>query len=510
MTLLRRHFPENKAKWKIYAKVFVPILLGSSLFAMNGVVDNFMVGSIDQGQSALGAINSWTAILIGWFVGTAASGSVLAGQFYFAKDYKVVKEISRYRYYLCLVPAIILAIVAWTAPDILTRTFAHYPTEPGANNENIIAFDKMMNNAREYSKIIAIQWILVSITFNLGNQLREIGHGIYTMYWGVGTLSINMILNSVLIYGVKMGVVGAAWASVAGRLVSLFAGIIIILVKKFEIGFNPLSLFKVSWQSRKLFWRRWVYIMSVFTVSCFVIYRASLYSLGYPNGSLGVGVSGLSVISLSGAIVNVFTTTFNALTSMSSRFVGSELGNGNLKQAKKNADELKGFLTIISAGFSLVMLIFGLVIPYITFLSTTQNGANGISFDGKAQLSQVSKALIVISFYYPIWIWFTTSYRIGNSGGKGSKFAIADWFISGFQLLWLLLIVKAIVPNWEFAEHNFWIMYVIFFLSDWTKFILMEIFYYKYTWLHVLTNKAVEGQKSKAQDISEFTDINRR
>lgn len=510
MTFLRRHFPENSAKWKIYSKVFIPIILGSSLFALNGVVDNFMVGSIEQGQSALGAINSWTSILIGWFAGTASAGSVLAGQFYFAKEYKVVKEISRYRYYLCMIPAIILAIIAWTAPDILTKTFAHYPSDKGQNDLNLIAFEKMMSNAREYARVIAIQWILISITFNLGNQLREIGYGVYTMYWGVGTLAANMALNSILIYWVGMGVAGAAWASVAGRIVSLLSGIIVILVKKLEIGFNPLTLFQTSWDSRKLFWKRWIYILSVSTVTFFVIYRTSIFSLGYPNGSLGIGVSGLSVLALTGAIMNVFTTTFNALTAMSSRFVGSELGNGNLLQAQKNGDELKGFLTLAACFFSILMILFSFIIPHLSFLAETKYENGNMSFSGSEQLWQVSKSLLVIALFYPIWIWFTTSYRIGNSGGKGSKFAIADWIISALQLVWLFCVVKAIVPKWNFAESNFWIAYTIFFLSDLIKLFFMEKFYYKYNWLNTLTDKNIEGQKAKSQDITEFTDINRR
>jgi len=39
-------------------------------------------------------------------------GSVLSGQFYFAKQYKTAQEVSRYRFYLSMIPAIALSTVA--------------------------------------------------------------------------------------------------------------------------------------------------------------------------------------------------------------------------------------------------------------------------------------------------------------------------------------------------------------------------------------------------------------
>jgi len=137
--------------------------------------------------------------------------------------------------------------------------------------------------------------------------------------------------------------------------------------------------------------------MSIFTVTFFIIYRTSIYSLGYPPGSLGVGVSGLSVVSLTGALMNIFTVTFSSLSSMSSRFVGSELGKGNINQARINADQLKGFATLASAFMAIILVIFASLVPYMNFLAESKVG-----FDGHAQLTQVSRSLYIIAFFYPI------------------------------------------------------------------------------------------------------------
>ena len=481
MNFIKRHFPSTKTKWKLYLAAVIPMILGSTLFALNSVVDNFMVGSIEQGQTALGAINSWTGIYMGWLMGVAAGGSVIFGQFWSAERYKIVREVSRYRTYLSFIPGLLLAIVAWTTPDTLTKTFYH--------GDNQLVFD----HARDYAKIIAFQWMLIAVSFNLGNQLREIGYAFHTMIWGIGTLAANITLNATLMYGFGMGVEGAAWASVSGRVVAITYGVILIMVKKIQLGWKPWTVFKVSWEVRVLFWKRWIYILSVFTVVFFITYRTSLYDLGYDEGDgthgLGMGVTGLSVVALTGALMNVFTTTFGALASMSARFVASELGKGNLEQAKINSDELKGFATFISFVLSVILVIFATCVPFMGFLSEDKYENGVLSFDGKANLDQVRNALYVIAFFYPWWIWFTVSYRNGNSGGKDIWFSIIDWVTAGLQLVWLWLIVAQIIPGWEYAENNFWVTYSLFFISDWVKMGLQEWRYYQYKWLHSLTKE---------------------
>ena len=501
MTKIRTHLPSDWAKTKTYLKVFLPIMLGSILFALNGVVDNFMVGNIDQGQPALGVVNSWTTIIIGMFLGTAAGGSVVMSQFYHAKKFETAKEIARYRFLLSVTIAIIFAVVAWTTPDTLIRVFYHnsWTSEKGL---------KIVENARTYLKIIAAQWILVSFAFNFGNILRELGHGKIPMLWGVGTLTANISLNAILMYGAGMGVEGAAWASVAGRLVAITVGASYMYFKKIEVGFNPFSIFSISWETRKIFWRRWTYIISISTGVMFVTARNIFYNDAYQtDGTLGLGIQGVSILSLTGAIMSVFTTTFNALTAMAARFVGSELGKNNLKQAKINSDELKGFNTIMAALTSVVLIVFASCVPYMDFLVKAQFDKAGHSTLNVARLlHQVRNALYVIAFFYPMWIWFSTSYRNASTGGKGKWFALADWFISGpIQIGWIVLLAFGIVPNSSYMSANFFMMYGLFFLSDIVKLVVQELLYYKTKWLNSLTHEEEEANEDASNDNSEIT-----
>ena len=492
---IKTHFPDSKAKWKTYLKVFLPIIAGSIMFALNGVVDNFMVGHITQGQAALGAINSWTSILIGFFLGTAATGSVIMAQYYHAGKHDMVMQISRIRFLLSITVALAFAAVAWGNPEILAEVFLK-------KGKNIDQYNIALDNAVRYARIMGIQWVLITFAFNYGNQLRELGHGRVTMFWGIGTLGTNIILNSVFMYALHMGVEGAAWASVAGRTVAFTIGVIYTYKNKMPILINPFMLFKISKKAWKIYLRRGIYGLSIFTVTFFVIFRSYFYSAGYPDGSLGKNVSGMSVVSLTGSIMNVFTVVFNGLAAMAAVFVGSELGKGNLKQARINSNQLKGFNTLIASVFGLLLAGLASIVPFMKFLSEAPGTENAV------QLSQVSHSLFVIAIFLPIWIWFTTSYRNASTGGKGHWFSIVDWIVSGpIQLAWLALIMFGIVPNSGPMQDQFAFSYALFFLSDLLKLVIFEILYYKYPWENSITTEQAETEIAAAQDAVDVENL---
>ena len=181
---------------------------------------------------------------------------------------------------------------------------------------------------------------------------------------------------------------------------------------------------------------------------------------------------------------------------MTAIFVASELGKGNIKQAKINADELKGFNTFMSLIFAFIMLLFAICVPYMTFLSQNQYDQNGnLIFDSKVQLKNVQNVLLIVGSFYPILIWFATSYRNGNAGGKGNKFAIFNWIVVGpIQLGWLAIVMFVMVPNMPVLQNNFAIAYAIFFTFNLIKCAGIEyLYYHDKKWLHSITKTEIKS-----------------
>ena len=495
----KEHYPTSKERFMIYLKLFYPMIIGSTLYALNGFVDNFMVGHIDQGGSALSAVNSWTNILMGIFVGTGAAGSVINAKYYFSKQYEKAQELYKFRLIFTISIGAIMAIIAWITPDTLIGVFL----KKSENSAGIdTAYQNAVSNAQSYLKIIAISWILIAITSQTGNSLREIGHGKASMYWGYATIVTNIGLNATLMYGFGFGVEGAAYASVAARLVAWMIGIYWLLTKNTKISFKIWTIFRIRREIVKDFFSKWYLFVAFSIVTLFITFRNFFYDAGYPvdeKSTLGTGVGAMTILALSGAIMNIFTTTFSAAGSMAANVVGKELARGRTEQAVVYAKELKGFMTSVSMVLSIALSLFAIGIPYMEFLSEKQvDGTGKVIFDNISNLKQVRNALWVVCVFYPMWIWFTTSYRAASTGKKGFWFSFIDIMTSGpLQLAWAAALAYGIVPHSEFLQENFWATYSLFFISDFAKLFLMEPLFYKFPWNTPLTT--MEGKQVKAE-----------
>lgn len=498
---IRTHFPSSPTKWKSYMKVFFPVLLGAVLFTFNGFVDNFMVGQIEQGVASLGAANSWTNFLNGIFFGSAASGSMLLAQFYNAKEIERTKQVIRLRYLITISTTIIFIAIAHSFSQQLITTFLKLGKD--ASSDAIAAHKIAVDQAVLYLRINTIQWFLTAITFNLGSNLREIGHGKIAMYWGIATLSTNMSLNATFMYGMGMGVEGAAIASIASRVVELSIALIYLFRKKLEIKIKITSIFNISRETNKLYWKRWFNFFAVASVNGFITFRMFFYDLGYPVGKLGIGISGVGVLGLTGSIYNVFIQTFAVIGVMSAIFVAGELGKGDIKQAKINANELKGFSTTMSTFLAIMLVGFAFIVPSMQFLSKSQYDIDGnLVFDGVEQLRQVRNSLFVVAFYYPMWIWFSVSIRNVLAGGKGAFVNFIDWFLTGpFQLGVLSILAFIIIPSNSYIQENFWVAYLMFFSSDYFKLLFVELYYYKSEWAHSIVKEEID-HKGEYDEVS--------
>ncbi len=451
-----------------------PVILGTSLFSLNGFIDNFMVGRYN-GVASVSAVNAWTNIVLGIVLGVAAAGGITSAQLFARKKFEKLVQMARFRYVFTTFLVIIFCVIALTIPRQLIQLFLKKPDDLIEQS----LYQKNMIMAQNYLKITLLQWIIFSISGNMGNQLREIGYSRVTMYWGIASILTNITLNALLIYGFDSGVEGAAWASVASRLVELSVGFIFIKIKKLPIGFKIWTIFLLKIEIIKLFFKQFILFFSFASMVAIVNFRNYFYDLGYPQGSIGQGVGAAAVLGLTNAIMNTFTTSIFASTGvMAANFVGYNLGKGNIDQAKINSRELKGFNTTIALISSFLIVLMAIFTPFMTFLVNAED----LSIDTGAQLLEVRNTLLVIALFFPLWIWTTTSYRNSVSGGKSFWFSFGDWIINVFQIGWAALVMIVIKNSSPLLINNFWLSYIIFFTSDIFKTIWQAICYKLIDW----------------------------
>jgi len=190
-----------------------PIIVGQLSQMLMGVADSVMVGRL--GAVPLAAAAFANVLFMGGFMlggGVLASGSVLISRTHGAKQSRKCAEYLRHGVWLAaglgvLICAGILSLIPW---------LDHF----GQPLEVLAA-------VRPYLELIAVS-LLPTLLFQVLRQFGEAtGHPWGPMVILLSSVALNVLLNWILIYGhwgaPALGLAGAGWATLASRIVSLFA-----------------------------------------------------------------------------------------------------------------------------------------------------------------------------------------------------------------------------------------------------------------------------------------------
>ncbi len=132
------------------------------------------------------------------------------------------------------------------------------------------ASDVTLVYAREYMEVILFGNILTHIYYGLNNILRSMGHPRSAMVSTIVAVFANVVLDPIFIFGLDMGVRGAALATVLSQLIAV--------IWQFTIFFNPKEIIhfhKDIWRlDSHITWRALSIGMAPFLMnlaSCFVV-----------------------------------------------------------------------------------------------------------------------------------------------------------------------------------------------------------------------------------------------
>ena len=220
---------------KLIISMSLPIMISMLVQALYNVVDSVFVARINE--NALTAVSMAFPIqnlMIAVGVGTAVGVNALLARSLGEKDFEKVNKVAE--------NAVFLMILSYLLFLIIGLFFAESFFRSQTDIEEIIQYGK--------------QYISICCCFSLGifaqsmfeRMLQATGKTIYTMCTqGIGAV-VNIILDPILIFGMfglpKMGVAGAAVATVIGQTVAGILAIILNQTKNKEVriqmkGFRP-------------------------------------------------------------------------------------------------------------------------------------------------------------------------------------------------------------------------------------------------------------------------------
>ena len=220
---------------KLIVTMSLPIMISMLVQALYNVVDSVFVARIDE--YALTAVSMAFPIqnlMIAVSVGTAVGVNALLARYLGAKDYEKVNKIAENAVFLAIMSYLVFLLIGL----FLAEPFYRSQTD----------IEEIVQYGRQYISICCCLSFGVFIQIMFERLLQATGKTVYTMCTqGVGALT-NIILDPILIFGMfglpRMGVAGAAAATVAGQMVAAVLAVSLNHLKNKEVriqmkGFRP-------------------------------------------------------------------------------------------------------------------------------------------------------------------------------------------------------------------------------------------------------------------------------
>ncbi len=219
----------------LIGRLAVPTIISMLVTSFYNMADTFFVGRI--GTSATAAVGVAFPVMaviqaLGFFCGHGSGNSI--SRKLGAQENDAAGELAATGFFVGMILGLLVLVLGLLFLTPLSRILG--------------STDTILPYTREYLGIILVGAPWMTAQFVLNNQIRFQGNAFYAMI-GVGTGAVlNIILDPILIFGFRMGISGAALATVFSQLISFF----LLLAGVHFSGCIPIRLKNVRFHRERL------------------------------------------------------------------------------------------------------------------------------------------------------------------------------------------------------------------------------------------------------------------
>lgn len=202
----------NEPVKRLISSLAVPTIITMLVSAVYNMADSYFVGKIDTvSVASIGIVFSVMTLLqaVGFFLGNGSG--ILISTLLGEKKKETAQVYANVAFFTAFITGIVTAFIGIFFSDRLALLLG--------------ATDTTLASASGYLKYILLGSPFILCSFVLNNQLRYQGSAIYSMAGIMSGSLLNIIIDPLFIFTFKMGVKGAATATV----LSQFIGFIILL-----------------------------------------------------------------------------------------------------------------------------------------------------------------------------------------------------------------------------------------------------------------------------------------
>lgn len=439
---------ESKSFYKSLVKVVGPIAAQNLISAAVSSADVIMLGFVGQTAIAASSLAGQIMFIMIMIATGLSSGLVmLAAQYWGKNDVKSIQILHGTALRISASAGMIFSVATMLAPKALMHIF----TTDAA----------LIETGASYLRAVSLSYICFSISQIYQAGFKSIERvKIVTIITTVALL-LNIVLNAVFIFVLKMGIVGVGIATTIARIIELIFCMIYASTQK-DVRFKITNIFSYNK----------VLNLDFIKFSLPALGNELVWGAGFSMYTVILGHLGEDIVAAN-SVVNIIrqlaTVLCFGMAYGGAVVLGKTMGSGDLALAERNAKRLIFSTILTGAAGSVLLLCCYPIMPLLAQLTdTAAHYRNILMFINAASIFGASVNTVLIC-------------GIFRAGGD-AKFG----FIMDCISMWCVSVPLGLLAAFVLKLPPLWV-YFILYLDEFEKMPVVIIHYFKKKWLRNIT-----------------------
>lgn len=430
----------------------VPIAIQQFMLALVSATDALMLGFVDQTSLSAVSLAGQVQFVLNLFVaGIAAGCGIMIAQYWGKRDTASIEKVMPVALYTNLLSGGIFTVLALMIPGGLMHIFTNDPL--------------LIANGASYLRAVALSYVFCGISQIYLILLKNTGHAALSSKISSSAVIINIILNAILIFGLfgapRLGIVGAAYATVTARLVELVWAYFAVR-HAHNVAIRWSGILHTSKVLTKDFWYYTTPALGAALVwgIAFVLYPVILGHMGS---------DAVAANSIASIVKSMVQCVIRGVSAGAGILVGNLLGANELEKAKNYGGRITRISILIGVVTGTILIILSPFVSHVAPMSDTAR-------------EYLQFMMVVLGFNLMGQSVNTTVLDGIFCAGGDAKFDM----IGNLGAMWCFSVPLGFITAFVF-HAPVWLVYIIISLDEIVKLPAVYKHYKKYVWVRNIT-----------------------
>ncbi len=467
---------KNKKFWQDTLRLALPVALQNLLTSSFTLADTLLVSSLGTvALSSVGMIGQWGWLMTMILVGFCSATTVFVSQYWGIRATDKIRRVAGISIIFALIISVVFTLLSFFFPNLVISIFN--------SDAQVVA------TGGEYLKAVSFSYIAIALTNIMAAVLRSVENVKLPMYVSAFTTILNIFLDYAMIFGKfgfnKMGIKGAAVATVISAWSGVFILVIISLVQK-NILIGSLKQYFVFDKTE---------LTEYVKKATPVVINEGMWGVGTFVFNIIFGNMGyeyFSALTIVRSFENIAFVIFIGICSAASVMIGKSIGSGKIENALRDSKRFSVLVPVLAVCVSVIIVLFR------NQLVDLFNMGNSIS-ELSIKTAHLLMAVYAVAFPFRImpYLQVVAIFRSGGDTVTGAKYELF--------CLWALSVPATLIAVYLF-KVPFIVAYIIMYVfEDVPKNIFCMKFYLSKRWIKPVTEEGKQALlkfKNKAGDIN--------